>query len=104
MTGHLFNAIVSPRTRGPWRGVLPPTLSIVLYTMCNLGCSTYLFVFFHNSILVAIVTQHTTQAINGLVDNLLLLFFAMYTSVALESNNIYALWEPDLDCVNISIV
>ena len=25
----MFNAIVSPRTRGPWRGMLPPTLSIV---------------------------------------------------------------------------
>ena len=25
----MLNAIVSPRTRGPWRGMLPPTLSIV---------------------------------------------------------------------------
>ena len=60
--------------------------------------------FFHNSILVGIVTHHTRQAINGLVHNVLLLFFAMYTFVALESDNIYALWVPDLDCVKISIV
>ena len=26
---NMLNAIVSPRTRGPWRGTLPPTLSIV---------------------------------------------------------------------------
>ena len=26
--GQMLNAIVSPRTRGPWRGELPPTLSI----------------------------------------------------------------------------
>ena len=27
--GHLLNAVVSPRIGGPWRGPLPPTLSIV---------------------------------------------------------------------------
>ena len=25
----MLNAILSPRTRGPWRGALPPTLSVV---------------------------------------------------------------------------
>ena len=72
----------------------------------NVKCGVFhLFVcFFHNPILVGVVPQHTRQATNGGVHNLPIQFLAMYTSVALESDNIYALWEPHLDYVNISIV